>query len=173
MDAVTILRAQLKQAHELAEFSMEGLTHEQLHHVHEGSTIQSIAAIYAHLVTGEDELINGFLRHQPSLFSSAGWAERVGFEFTGNGTLNAQLTEAVREVNIDALREYAQVVYSQTDEYLAGLSESDLDPIIAFGDMGDMPVGIFVGSVITWHFAAHGAEISALKGVLGGQGLPF
>jgi hypothetical protein len=173
VDAVSILRAQLKQGHDLVEFSMQGMTPEQLHYVHDGATIQSIAAIYAHVVIGEDQLINGFLRHQPSLFESGGWPERVGFEFTGDGEISVQLTEAVREVNIDALREYAQLVYAQTDDYLAGLSEADLDPMVTFGEMGDMPVGIFLGSVIVWHFAAHGAEIAALKGVLGGQGLPF
>lgn len=170
MDAITILRAQLKQAHDMVEFAMNDLSHEHLHHRAEGSTIQSIATVYAHVVQGEDALLNKLVREQPMLFEREGWQEKVGFAYESN--LEA-IAAVVGTGDFDALRVYAQSVYFESDEYLATLSESDLERPITFGSMGDFPLGIFLGTFVVWHAYQHGGEICALKGCLGGQGLPF
>ena len=173
MDAVSIMRGQLTQAHEMIEQAMADLTNDQLHHRAAGGAIQSIAAIYAHTVTGEDALVNVYLRAQPSLLERDGWAAKLGFSMPEQGMLSAAWSEAMRGSDIAALREFAQQVYAATDDYLGSLSGADLDRATTFGMMGEMPVGAFLGNVIVWHVSAHGGEICALKGVLGGQGLPF
>lgn len=173
MDAITVLRDQLGQAHNLMEFPLTDMPVEHLHHRYDGSTIQSIAAIYAHTVIGEDQMINGFLRNEPPRFDRDGWSEKTGIADAGNGFLNEELTAAVANVNIDALREYAQLVYADSNDYLSSLSPEDLDPVREFGGMGEMSVGAFWGTIIVWHAAAHGAEIAALTGTLGRKGLPF
>ena len=172
LDAVTILRAQLKQAHDMVEFAMNDLSSEHLHHMGEGSTIQSIATIYVHVVQGEDALLNKGVRDQPMLFEREGWQEKVGF---GYEQYLSKIAEAVEGNNLDAFRAYAQAVYAESDAYLASLGESgdDLQRPITFGQMGDFPLGIFLGTFLVWHFYQHTGEICALKGCLGGQGLPF
>ncbi len=170
MDAITILRAQLKQAHEMVEFAMNDLSDEHLHHMGEGSTIHSIATIYAHLVQSEDALMNTFVREQPMLFERENWQEKVGFGYERHFS---DIAEAVRTGDLDALRVYAQSVYFESDEYLAALSDSDLDRPVTFGSMGEFPLGIFLGTFVVWQAVQHGGEICALKGCLGGQGLPF
>jgi hypothetical protein len=173
LDAITILREQLKQAHDILEFTMTDMPGEHLHHRHDGGTIQSIAAIYSHTVIGEDQMINGFLRNQPSRFDRDDWAEKTGLSGGGDGFLSEEWTAAVSGIDIDALREYARLVYADSDAYLASLSPDDLDPVVQFGGMGEMSVGTFWGTIIVWHAMAHGAEIAALTGCLGRKGMPF
>jgi len=170
LDAITILRAQLTQAHEMVEFAMTDLSQEHLHHMSEGSTIHSIATVYAHLVQSEDALMNTYVREQPMLFEREGWQDKVG---VGYELQFSALADAIKSGDIDALRVYAQSVYFESAEYLATLSESDLDRPVTFGSMGDFPLGIFLGTFVVWQAVQHGGEICALKGCLGGQGLPF
>ncbi|HUG15784.1 MAG TPA: DinB family protein [Thermomicrobiales bacterium] len=173
MDAIAILREQLKQAHDLLEFPMTGMPAEHLHHRHDGATIQSIAAIYSHTVITEDQMICEFLRNEPPRFDRDGWAEKTGLASGGEGYLNEEWTAAVANLNIDALREYAQLVYADSDACLATHSAESLDPVKQFGGMGEMSVGSFWGTIIVWHAMAHGAEIAALTGCLGRKGVPF
>jgi uncharacterized damage-inducible protein DinB len=170
LDAITILRAQLKNVHDLIEFAMNDLSFEQLHHRHDGSTISSIATIYVHVVQGEDALMNKLVREQPMLHEREGWQEQVGF---GYEQYLDKIAEAVSGNSLDAFRDYAQAVYAETDAYLATLSEADLDRPVTFGPMGDFPLGIFLANFVSWHMHQHAGEICALKGCLGGQGLPF
>ncbi len=175
MDTLTSLRGQLGQAHEIIEQAVAGLTPEQLHHRGEGSTIQSIGGIYAHMVTSEDYLLNVMVREQPTfVFESGGWLEKTGFNPGSDGRLSEKTSAAAREANFGALREYAQAVYAETDAWLATLSEADLERPIHVAWLGaDMPLGQFLGTVIVWHAIHHGGEICALIGVQGGQGLAF
>jgi uncharacterized damage-inducible protein DinB len=172
LDATTVLSRQLKQSHDMIEGVIADLSAEDLHHRGEG-TIESIAAIYAHTVMGEDELVNGFLREQPTVLEAGDWRERIGYGFAERGMLSADFARTVAGGDFQALRDYAQQVYATTDAYLAGLTASDLDRIVTFGPMGDMPVGSFIGEVLVWHAIHHTGEVCALKGCLGHQGLPF
>lgn len=174
LDAITSLRGQFGRGHEIIETAVAGLSPEQLHYRGEGSTIQSIAAIYSHTVLGEDGLLNGMARGQASLYDSGGWAAKTGIDGSKAGQLSDQTSDALREVDFAALREYAQTVYAETDAWLATLSESDLDRSIHISWMNtDMPLGQFIGSVVAWHTIHHGGEIAALTGVQGGHGLAF
>lgn len=174
MDAMSILRTQLTWNHGLMEQAVADLTPEHLHHRGEGSTIRSIAAIYAHCVQAEDWLLNRILRQQPTLFERDEWAERTRLlPFPAGTGSDAEWEASVREVDFAQLREYAQQVYTQTDAYLGSLSEADLDQTVTFGRLGDLPVGEFLANIVAGHSSHHTGEVCALKGVLGGRGLPF
>lgn len=176
MDTITSFRGQLGQAHELIEQAVADLSPEHLHHRGKGWTIQSIGGIYAHMVTSEDYLVNVMARQQPEtfVFESGGWLEKTGFNPGSDGVLSEKISAAARETDFAALREYAQAVYAETDAWLATLSEDDLGRSIHVPWLGaDMSLGQFLGSVVVWHAVHHGGEMCALKGVLGGKGLPF
>ncbi|HEX3724288.1 MAG TPA: DinB family protein [Nitrolancea sp.] len=172
MDAITILRQQLKQGHDIIEQAVAGLPTEQLHHRAPGSTIQSIAVIYAHTVMSEDYLMNAKVWPRPLLFERSAWADRVGIDMIPFGSGDGdRWVASVSGCNIEALRAYADEVYRETDEYLGTLSEADLDGTINFVD--EMSIGSYLGNIVVWHAVHHSGEICALKGVLGGRGLPF
>ncbi len=171
MDAVTILRNELKQGHDIIEQAVAGLPNEQLHHQSDGSTIHSIATIYAHTILAEDYFMNGRILDRAPLFDRDDWSSKARIEMLPMGGDPEPWLTSISNVDFDALREYAGQVYAESDEMLADLTASDLDRIVKFVD--DMPLGAFLSSVVVWHAVHHGGEICALKGVQGGKGLPF
>jgi hypothetical protein len=172
MNGVAVLQQQLTQAHEIMEGALADLTGDQLHQRLDGSVVQPIAAIYAHTVMGEDFMVNGSMRGQTPVFAAGNWGERLGID-PGDGRLSDEWGSTVRIRDLDSFREYAQQVYAASDEYLHSLSDADLDRVFDTGWMGETTVGSFLATIIVWHAVQHGGEICALKGCMGGTGLPF
>ncbi|HUY99999.1 MAG TPA: DinB family protein [Thermomicrobiaceae bacterium] len=171
MDAVGLLRQELGQGHEIMEQAVADLPADQLHHRAEGSTIQSIATIYAHTVMSEDHLMSKNVQGLPTRFEREGWAARVGIGMIPFGGDYDSWLASVPGVDFGALRAYAEQVYADTDRYLGTLSQADLDRTVVF--VNEMPLGSFLATVVAWHAVHHGGEICALKGALGGKGLPY
>lgn len=171
MNAMRILRDELKQGHDILEQAVAGLPADQLHHRGAGSTIQSIATVYAHTVMSEDRLMNDKIHERAPLFDRENWAAKAGIEMPPFGGDYESWVASIADVDFASLRDYAEAVYAESDATMAGLTESDLDRMVKFVD--EMPLGSFLGTVIAWHAVHHGGEVCALKGVLGGKGLPF
>lgn len=171
MDAISVLRGELKQGHDIMEQAVANMPAEQLHHRGDGSTIHSIALIYAHTVMSEDWLMNNKLHERASTFERAGLSAKVGIEMVPFGRDTEPWIASIPNVDFGALREYAEQVYAETDDYLATLTEADLDGTVTFID--EISTGDFLSTIIAWHAVHHGGEICALKGVMGGKGLPF
>lgn len=171
MDAISVLRGELKQGHDIMEQAVTNIPPEQLHYRADGSTIHSIALIYAHTVMSEDWLMSGKLRAQPPLFDRIGWSAKTGIEMVPFGGDPKLWIASIPNVDFGALRQYAEQVYAETDDFLTKLTNADLDGTVTFID--EMSIGAFLSTIIAWHTVHHGGEICALKGVMGGKGLPF
>lgn len=172
MDAASIIRGQLTQTHGFTEQALADLSADELCRRADGA-IQSIAAIYLHAAQSEDYLVNASLRGLPLLFERDGWAAKFGCDLPEETGLSDALSAAMPAADMAALRAYAQQVYAATDDYLGGLSDTDLDGTTTFGPVGEMRIGAFLGNVVVWHAIQHSGEICALKGLLGKRGLPF
>jgi hypothetical protein len=177
MDAVSLLRDDLREAHALLEAVMEGVTPEAAHWIPPGRA-NPVGATYAHVVISEDRTINAILRHRRPLYDST-WAGRTGL----NELMPAQGEEWhdyaawTRRLRADlpAVREYAQAVYANTDEYLASLSPDDLDTAIDLSGTGSgqVTLGQILSRDVVGHTDNIAGEISCLKGLQGLQGYPF
>ena len=135
------------------------------------ATISSPASVYAHAVFSEDAIVNGMLQGKPPLFQSGGWEAKTGVAFPGE---QPSLGEWAKDFRMDypKFKAYADAVFAQTDAYIGGLSDSDLDekkptPI------GEQSLGWVITSLLGTHMPQHVGEIAALKGVQGLKGLPF
>lgn len=174
MDAVTLIRRQLKWGHETLEQGVADLAPEQRNQRGEGSTIASIAAVYAHAVEAEDWLIRDRVLHEPTLFEREGWGEKTGaLPFSASMSTYDDWLVSIRECDFDALRAYAQAVYTATDAYLDSLTPADLERTVLFGPLGDLPLTEFLGVIVGLHTMQHSGEICALKGSMGMKGLPY
>jgi hypothetical protein len=131
------------------------------------STINSIGAIYAHTIFGEDGLLNGLVRGGTPIYFAGGWAPMVGLDMPQGG----MEPDWAVTLDIKLFRQYAAAVYEATDEYLATVSDADLDRIVDPGFAPPMPVRSFIANLLAWHVATHQGEISALKGIQGLNGL--
>lgn len=166
-DVRTTLREQMQVLHATLEAAIGDCPAGAVAQKLPGSTINSIGAIYAHTVFGEDGLLNGLTRGQSPVYFAGGWADKVGLEMPQGG-MEPDWTVSL---DLDTFRQYAQAVYQATDEYLATVSDDELDKIVDAGFAPAMPVRSFVANILAWHVATHQGEISALKGVQGLNGL--
>lgn len=170
MDAVSLLRMQMTEAHRLLELTLGEPSPEQLHYVPEGRALP-IGAAYAHVIFSEDILVQA-LKGQKPLFESGartGTSEPMPNFMAGAWTDYATWTQTVR-FELPDLKAYAQRVYENTDAYLATLSEADLDkPDSLF----NQSLGYMISRALIGHADNLTGEISAAKGFQGLQGYPF
>ncbi len=178
MDGVSLLRLQLQIAHEVLEGTMMDVTSEQAQWTPPG-VATPLGASYAHTVLSEDMVINGMLRHQPTL-SMTTYAGKLGVSapqpIPGSGWTEAYpaWTRSV-QVDLPALKEYAQAVHRSSDEYLASLTPEDLDSTLdlsAIG-MGQPTLAWAFSILVIGHINNIAGEISCLKGLQGAKGYPF
>jgi len=176
MNAISALREQLGAAHWTFEATMADVTPEHFRW-QPPATTNSIADNYLHAVCGEDEVVQGMLQHKPTLASTS-WEGRSGLSSTPPGAHgSAGWVDWVRDVQVDlpAVRQYAQAVYAATDQYLAGLTEDDLDRTIDMSSsgLGTQTLNWVLFNFVIGHAADHMGEIAVLKGFQGLKGLPF
>lgn len=170
-----ILLNQLKAAHGALEQTMEGVTDEVAHFMPPGKA-NPIAGTYAHLVFAEDMFIHGFLKKTKPL------AETTFKNNTGASELHPTEWQVaypkwLKEVRLDIkqFREYAKAVFAESENYVASLTDADLEKDIdmsAFG-MGSRKTYDFIANLISGHAYPIMGEISVLKGIQGLKGYPF
>ena len=174
MDAVSLLRQQLQDAHGLLDETIKDVTAEQAHWTPPGIA-NPLGASYAHLVLSEDFLINGMLKGSAPLAASA-WAGKVGLSEPPPPPTEPW-DKWGRQVRVDlrALHEYAQAVYKASDEYLASLNGDALNrplDLSAFG-VGEQTVAWLLTNAVVGHVNGHCGEVACLKGLQGAKGYPF
>ncbi len=175
-NAIALLREQAGISHWLLEATMADVTPEQAQWTPPGIA-NPLGATYAHLVCSEDMIVNGMLRQQaPLAFSS--WAGKTGLS-EPQPTPEAwdKYPAWTRSVQVDlgALREYAQAVYAATDEYLATLKDDDLGRKLDLSAMhlGEQTLGWALTVFIVSHAGTETGEVATLKGIQGAKGYPF
>jgi len=177
MNATSLLREQLQQAHQSLETVMADVTPEQAHWCPPGIA-NPIGATYAHVLMGEDLVINILLQSAPPLFATS-WTGKIGLSALpplpapGSQSLPSW-KEWGRTVQIDlgALREYAQAVYTRSDDYLTSLPDEALSrPLdLTVFSAGSRTVAWALSNSVLGHVQRHCGEIACLKGLQGIRG---
>lgn len=177
-NAVSLLRTQLKAAHDFLEGTMQGVTAEQAHWSPSGLA-NPLGATYAHIALSEDGIINGMLKGGAPLFVTS-WEGKIGLQNLppmpgpGGSGLPAWSDWARQaEVDLPVLQQYAQAVYANTEVYLASLSDEDLNrPIdLSAVGLGQHTVGSLLSTALS-NIQWHCGEIACLKGLQGVKGYP-
>jgi DinB family protein len=177
MDAITVIRSQLRDAHGFLEATIQDVDPELAHWPPPG-TANPLGATYAHIITSEDMLVQGLLRHSAPLFATT-WAGRTGISepMPMPGPEWEHYGAWARRVQVDlgALREYAQAVYATTDTYLATLVPDVLGQTLdlsAIG-MGQVSLAWVFSRLLIGHVDNICGEIACLKGIQGVRGYPM
>jgi hypothetical protein len=79
------------------------------------------------------------------------------------------------KIDVTEVKPYAQAVFRSTEDYLASLTDEDLNKDIdmsMFG-MGSRKIGDFLGGMVIGHVWSIMGEISVLKGIQDLKGYPF
>ena len=175
MGTATLLREQLKQAHQFLEGTMEGVTEEQAHWAPPG-TANPLGPTYAHTLISEDFIMQGMVRGSAPLMMGE-WGAKMGLSEPPPPPDKGSWDEWARKVKIDlaALHAYGQAVYGATDEYLASLDDAGVERELDLSNLnfGKQTVGWFTGNLLLTHATSHWGEIACLKGLQGAKGYPF
>ncbi|HSW88324.1 MAG TPA: DinB family protein [Candidatus Saccharimonadales bacterium] len=172
---VEILLNQLKAAHGTLEQTMEGVTEEVAQYMPPG-TANPIAGTYAHVVFSEDLFMHTFLRKTPPLMETT-FKDKTGASEVQPMDWQVAYPKWLKEVKLDIkqFREYAKAVFAESEEYVASLTDADLEKDVdmsAFG-MGTRKTYDFIANLISGHVYPIMGEISVLKGIQGLKGFPF
>jgi hypothetical protein len=125
--ARALLRRQFGLAHDLFDAAMDGLAAEAIHQRLHGGAAQA-GACYAQAILCEDLSVNAVLAARTPLALST-WAGRTGLSelppFAGPTDWSAWSRRV--QLDLAALRRYAQAVYAATDACLTALPDEALD----------------------------------------------
>jgi hypothetical protein len=171
MNTITSLREGLSWATELLEMTVDDVTPEQMAWTPIGIA-NPVGATYAHAIGALDAVTNQMLQRKLPLFASS-WNGKTGISEPKWGSD----PEWARRVQVDLpkAREYARAAYAQTDSYIAGLSDADLDRELdlSANGLGKRSLGWCLQALVIGHLHNMTGEISALKGTQGARGYPF
>jgi hypothetical protein len=174
MDSISLLREQLRAAHEYLDETMADVTPEQLQWIPPGRATP-LGANYLHLVQTEDAIINQALQNIEPLAAGA-WAGKLGASepMPTPPWEEADYMAWSRRVQLDmaALREYAQAVYAASDAYIATLNPDDLDKQADLSSlsMSSVTLSWVLSRYIVGHADNICGEASCLKGLQGAHG---
>lgn len=168
MDAMQLLRMQAQTTHGWLENTLGDVTEEQAHQMPAGRA-NSVAVSYAHAVVSEDMIVNGMLRGQPPLMATS-WAGKTGLNemMPSPGPEWVNYFDWTRRAHADLaqLRQYAQAVYANTDEWLATVKPEDLDREVEIPGLGKQNLGWAISVLVVGHMHDLTGEVSAIKGTL-------
>ncbi len=169
MNATQFVHQQVAEARGLSDAAMAGVTDEQFNWLPPG-TMNPIKSVLLHTVAGEDLFFQSLIQGQPPLWATGGWAGRIGLaQAPGGGQGWEEANETV--LVLAPVLAYAETVRNATDEYLARLTDDELDRQVSFFGQGSSVAAVLARFVA--HTAGHAGEIAAVKGMQGVQGLPF
>lgn len=173
--ATELLLTQLKAVHGALEQTMEGVTDEVAHYMPAGKA-NPIAGTYAHLVFSEDLFMHNFLMKTAPLCESE-YKDKTGASELHPMEWEVAYPKWLKEVKLDVtkFREYAIAVYAATEEYVATLTDEDLEKDVdmsSFG-MGSKKTHDFIANIISGHAYSITGEVAVLKGIQGLKGYPF
>ena len=179
MKTQDLLRDALRQAHIYLELKLDLCPEHVMFEAPPGSTIASIAAIYAHIVLTEDAFMHRQLRGAaPPLYESAEWISRV--TFPPKVAQDRGWTAAFR-TDMNAFRQYAQAVFAAGESAFTALTDEDLArPLLShfvhvkdgrpLVERREVALGLLFSDNVIMHTCEHTGEISALLGRRGLQG---
>jgi hypothetical protein len=174
---VELVRRIVRDARQVLDGTMADVSQSQADFIPPGIA-NPLGATFAHVVCTEDLVVQGMFRQVAPLFASS-WAGRTGLSEPMptpgvNWTDYGPWTRRVK-IDLDALRAYAQAVAEQTDSWLAGLSEADLDqPLDLSGvGLGQHSWASGIALVLGNHLGTETGEIAVLKGIQGARGYPM
>ncbi|MBF6598889.1 MAG: hypothetical protein IVW36_00055 [Dehalococcoidia bacterium] len=127
---VDSLRNRIRALNALWQRAVADLTLGQVNH-HERAGVLPLAFSLSHYIRSQDQSVSGPFLRAPMLWSSGGWAARVGVNVDqlGREETVAEM-EQLRFQDVDAWRAYQSAVLARTDAVLDGLTAAVLAEVL-------------------------------------------
>lgn len=166
MKSADLLIDAFGRIHQIVHQVVDGLTTDRLSaRLDEGSN--SIAWLVWHLTRIQDDHVADASGGE-QIYTSGGWADRLGLPFDPSDTGYGHSSEDVAAVKVgsgELLTGYHDAVYEQTLAYVERLSDPDLDRIVDASWDPPVSLGVRLVSVISDDLQ-HAGQAAFLRGVL-------
>jgi uncharacterized damage-inducible protein DinB len=170
MQTLALIRSGIEAVNAMVDTAMQDLTDEVVN-FEPGGTANTIAQLLAHMVSGQDLLVNDKLRVGGGTpLHESGWAEKTGIPL--ERPLIWQQRHTWR-LSLPALDEYRREVGACALRLIDSMSEDDLDREASWIRGPARPVAMLWQTIYINHGLGHCGEISAIKGMQGLKGLPI
>jgi hypothetical protein len=171
VDAITLLKDQVKQAHQVVEGTVGDLTPEQLAWK-PGGNAHPVAGLLMHVIAGEDMFLKMMTGQQPLAMGT--YAGKTGASEPHPMGNYGEWAGRV-QVDLPQALDYMRATFKSTEDYIDGLKPEELDREIDLtsAGLGKMTLGGFISMISVIHPSNHIGEISCMKGQQGGKGYPF
>jgi uncharacterized damage-inducible protein DinB len=169
MNAKPYIQQQIANARGYVDAVVKGITDEQFTWSPPG-TLSPIGAIFLHMLAAEDYFIHALIQGKPTCWIEQDWGQKTGVQNPPEQGCSWDEFKTIK-VSLPPVLAYQQVVRGATDDFLADLTEEELQRQVNFAGH-DIPVAeVFMTMVV--HIASHAGEMAAIKGMQGLKGLPF
>jgi hypothetical protein len=170
MDAIALMKQEVRWAHEYLDLVTADITQTQLEWIPPGIA-NPAGAVLAHAVTNED-IICALVSRRDALYK-AEWAGRTGVSEPRLG-MNLEWARTVK-LDLAAFRPYMHAVFAMVDDFVASLTEADLDrpADLSALHMEGRSIGWALTALLVSHTNNMIGELSCLKGFQGAKGYPF
>jgi hypothetical protein len=144
---VASLGNRIRAMNTLWERAISDMTVEQVNH-HEREGVLPIAFSFTHYIQAQDQSISVALRHEPPIWASGGWQDKVGLAINALGREESVETmQGQRMGDLDAWKAYQGQVIARTHDFLETVDEALLAEVV----MPQLPPhmqNIFCGIVV-------------------------
>ena len=166
MDVAALLTDSFSRIGEEVHGAVEGLSAEQLAYRVDAEA-NSIGWLVWHLSRVQDDHVAGVAGSE-QVWTAQGWVDRFGLPFRARSIGYGHSSDKVGAVRVespDLLTGYYDAVAVRTQEYVGGLTESDLDRVV--DEAWDPPVtlGVRLVSVID-DCAQHAGQAAFVRGIV-------
>jgi uncharacterized damage-inducible protein DinB len=168
MNAHDYLITQIESMWYLQESACQDLTNDLLVKLPPG-TVSPIGVIWLHMVNSQDNFVST-ITGKPPLWKSHEWPARFGVQKAPKISEDWSQYSSMA-FTVEILREYSDDVRENVLKVLAHTDENSLDETVKFFTENDPKANVW--ALMVGHTLLHCGEIAAIKGVLGGKGLPF
>jgi uncharacterized damage-inducible protein DinB len=169
MQTLEFIRSSVVAVNGMVDVAMQDLTDEVVSW-QPGGTANTIAQLLAHLVSGQDLLVNDkLLVGGGTPLHDSGWAAKTGIP------LERPLIwqrEGWR-LNLPAFDEFRREVAASALRVVDAMTEAELDREASWIRGPERPVAMLWQTIFINHGLGHCGEISAIKGMQGLKGLPI
>jgi uncharacterized damage-inducible protein DinB len=168
MRSTELLRYAFDQVNGTLRRALDGLDADELVR-RPGPAANTIAWLAWHLARGQDAQI-AHVAGQDQVWTADGWAERFGLPFDASETgygMDPEQVAAVRVPSTDPLVGYADAVTARTAEFLASLTDDDLDRVIDESYDPPVTLGVRLVSVLA-DGLQHVGQAAYVRGLLAG-----
>jgi hypothetical protein len=124
------LRNRIRALNTIYERAISDMTLEQVNH-HEREGVLPIAFSFSHFMRFQDQSISAPFMHEPLLWVSDGWAEKIGVTVDAMGREETvEEMQAQRFGDLDAWKAYQSAVIARTDGVLETITPEMLSEVM-------------------------------------------